>query len=77
MKTLRCILMLGIEINNYCVCRLLLSIDRRQSLEEALDTVEMTAEYQQKGDGVVVGIDLSGDPTVCYIRMKVMNLIVS
>ncbi|XP_062517433.1 adenosine deaminase-like protein [Corticium candelabrum] len=43
--------------------KLLLSIDRRQSLEEALDTVEMTAEYQQKGDGVVVGIDLSGDPT--------------
>ncbi|GAB4812986.1 hypothetical protein N2152v2_000032 [Parachlorella kessleri] len=40
--------------------RLLLSIDRRQSTEEALDTVRLAVSLRDRG---VVGIDLSGNPT--------------
>ena len=48
-------------------CRLLLSIDRRQSVEEARDTLKMALEYSraQEPQGRVVGMDLSGDPRVC------------
>ena len=42
------------------VC-LLLSIDRRQSTEEALDTVRLGISLKDRG---VVGIDLSGNPMV-------------
>ena len=48
--------------------RLLLSIDRRQSIPEASDTVKLAQEYAQSSSvleqGRVVGIDLSGDPNV-------------
>jgi adenosine deaminase len=44
--------------------KLILSIDRSQSVDEALDTVQIAAEYQQQTNGVVVGIDLSGNPNV-------------
>lgn len=40
-------------------CRLLLSIDRRESREAALETVELAAELMPQG---IVGIDLSGNP---------------
>jgi hypothetical protein len=45
-------------------CRFLLSIDRRQSVSEAEDTVELAIEYKEKYNGLVVGVDLSGDPKV-------------
>ena len=47
------------------VC-LLLSIDRRHSVTEAQDTVELASEglSQSNHQARVVGIDLSGDPTV-------------
>ncbi len=41
------------------VTRLILSIDRRHSLEEQLDTIDLAAKYSKKG---VVGIDVCGDP---------------
>ncbi|CAM6098336.1 unnamed protein product [Calypogeia fissa] len=41
--------------------RLLLSIDRRESAEAAMDTVLLAWELRNRG---VVGIDLSGNPTV-------------
>jgi adenosine deaminase len=41
--------------------RLLLSIDRREDTAGALETVELAARYMDRG---VVGIDLSGNPTV-------------
>lgn len=41
--------------------RLLLSIDRRESREAALQTVALAAELQDQG---VVGVDLSGNPTL-------------
>ena len=48
--------------------RLLLSIDRCHSVAEAQDTVELASEHVSQGRAThrawVVGIDLSGDPTV-------------
>ena len=49
--------------------RLLLSIDRRQSGLEAMDTVLLADEYKKRLDANnsrvrVLGIDLSGDPYV-------------
>ncbi|KAL4585455.1 hypothetical protein LXL04_010076 [Taraxacum kok-saghyz] len=41
--------------------RLLLSIDRRESSEAAMETVKLAMEMRDAG---VVGIDLSGNPTV-------------
>ena len=41
--------------------RLLLSIDRREDTAAALETVHLAAELQSRG---IVGIDLSGNPTV-------------
>lgn len=43
------------------VVRLILTIDRAESLEEALETVALGVEYQPRG---VVGIDLAGNPAV-------------
>ncbi|XP_071706789.1 N6-mAMP deaminase [Rutidosis leptorrhynchoides] len=41
--------------------RLLLSIDRRESTESAMETVNLALEMKDMG---VIGIDLSGNPTV-------------
>ena len=54
----------GISECNSCldiVVRLLLSIDRRTSLDDAWDTLKLAEEFMNK-DGIVVGLDLSGDP---------------
>ncbi|CAN8097476.1 unnamed protein product [Discula destructiva] len=40
--------------------KLILSIDRRNSLAEAMEVVELAAQFKGKG---VVGIDLCGDPS--------------
>ena len=47
--------------NRPIMVRLLLSIDRREGMRDALDTVALAAEYQSQG---VVGIDLSGNPSI-------------
>ena len=44
--------------------RLLLSVDRRCTVSDATDTVNLAAEYMRRTDHIVVGIDLSGDPRV-------------
>ncbi|XP_066272011.1 adenosine deaminase-like protein [Branchiostoma lanceolatum] len=46
------------------VVRLLLAIDRRQSVETAMNTVRLAQECALRSHGVVVGIDLSGNPAV-------------
>ena len=44
------------------VVRLLLAIDRRNSVDVAKRTVELADKYSRLSGGIVVGIDLSGDP---------------
>ena len=50
--------------------RFLLSIDRRQSIKEAENTIDLAIEYREKFKGLVVGIDLSGDPNVSTDSIK-------
>ena len=47
------------------VVRLLLAVDRKRSLQDAWDTLEMTDRLRKESNGIVIGMDLSGDPTVC------------
>lgn len=53
------------QANNRMIVRVLLSIDRTRSLEDALDTVNLAAEYRRRG---VVGVDFSGNPLVSSYR---------
>lgn len=45
--------------------RFLVAIDRRNGAEVAMETVKLAEEFMLSSDGLVVGLDLSGDPTVC------------
>ena len=44
--------------------RYLAAIDRRNSVEHAVQTVDIAIEQKNK-TGLVVGVDLSGDGSVC------------
>lgn len=44
--------------------RFLVAIDRRNGAQVAMETVKLAEEFMLSSDGLVVGIDLSGDPTV-------------
>ena len=44
--------------------RLLLAIDRRTTVADARDTLRLARELREETGGVVVGLDLSGDPSV-------------
>ncbi|KAI8807266.1 hypothetical protein BJ742DRAFT_318763 [Cladochytrium replicatum] len=46
------------------IVRLILSIDRRGSLETAMDTVALAEQNHVSRGGHVVGVDLCGDPAV-------------
>ncbi|MBN3312352.1 ADAL protein, partial [Atractosteus spatula] len=48
--------------------RFLVAIDRRNGPEVAMETVKMAEDFMLSSDGLVVGLDLSGDPTVGYCR---------
>jgi adenosine deaminase len=43
------------------IVKLILSIDRRNTLEEAIETVNLAVRYKSRG---VVGVDLCGDPSI-------------
>src|SRR5579871_845757 len=47
--------------------RLILSIDRQNTPEEAMDTVELALKY--KNEGLLVGIDLCGNPAAGDVRI--------
>ena len=59
------------------IVKLILGVDRRNSLEEAMETVDLAIKYQQMG---IVGVDLCGNPsvslfycdkiTICYLINK-------
>uniref|UniRef100_A0A8D3AFB0 N6-Methyl-AMP deaminase n=1 Tax=Scophthalmus maximus TaxID=52904 RepID=A0A8D3AFB0_SCOMX len=44
--------------------RFLVAIDRRNGPQVAMETVELAEEFLLSSNGLVVGLDLSGDPTV-------------
>ncbi|XP_078541059.1 N6-Methyl-AMP deaminase [Lissotriton helveticus] len=54
----------GVDID----VRFLLAIDRRGGPEFAKDTVKLAEEFFLSSDGIVLGLDLSGDPTVGHGR---------
>ena len=47
--------------------RLLLAVDRRVSVSQAEEVVMLADRLRQETGGVVVGIDLSGDPNVSLL----------
>ncbi|XP_055011068.1 adenosine deaminase-like protein isoform X1 [Boleophthalmus pectinirostris] len=48
--------------------RFLVAIDRRNGSQVAMETVQLAEEFFLSSDGLVIGIDLSGDPTVGHGR---------
>ncbi|XP_026990933.1 adenosine deaminase-like protein [Tachysurus fulvidraco] len=50
----------GVDID----VRFLVAVDRRNGPEVAMETVKLAEDFMLSSDGVVVGLDLSGDPTV-------------
>ena len=64
------------------IVHLLLAVDRRVSVSEAEDVVTMAAELQEESGGIVLGVDLSGDPNVSscvklYNTMRIQNHLIS
>lgn len=47
------------------VVRLLLAIDRQMCPADVDETLKLAEAYGCHSDGIVVGLDLSGDPAVC------------
>uniref|UniRef100_A0A667WXR6 N6-Methyl-AMP deaminase n=1 Tax=Myripristis murdjan TaxID=586833 RepID=A0A667WXR6_9TELE len=50
----------GVDID----VRFLVAVDRRNGTEVAMETVKLAEEFMLSTDGLVLGLDLSGDPTV-------------
>ncbi|KAK5902043.1 hypothetical protein CesoFtcFv8_007340 [Champsocephalus esox] len=50
----------GVDID----VRFLVAIDRRNGTEVAMETVKLAEDFMLSSDGLVLGLDLSGDPTV-------------
>lgn len=50
-----------------------MAIDRRNGAEVAMETVKLAEEFMLSSDGLVVGIDLSGDPTVSQQMFSYFN----
>ena len=44
-----------------------MAINRKLGADDALDTVQLALQYKAKANGLLVGIDLSGDPKVSWI----------
>lgn len=47
---------------------LLISIDRRNTIEQAAETVKIAIEMSKRYPGIILGLDLSGDPKVASFR---------
>ncbi len=52
----------------YFCWRFILAINRKHGPDDALDTVHLAIKYKEKANGIVVGIDLSGDPAVSELQ---------
>ena len=55
------------EQNLDIIVYLLLSIDRRHGVEVGQLTVDLAEKFKEESNGVVIGIDFSGDPAVRQI----------
>lgn len=44
--------------------RFIPAINRKLGPDDAMDTVKLAIEYKEKAKGIIVGLDLSGDPKV-------------
>lgn len=55
---------------NFYSPRFLLSIDRRGGPTVAMETVKLAEEFFTSSDGLVVGLDLSGDPEVSNLFLS-------
>ncbi|XP_015758670.1 PREDICTED: adenosine deaminase-like protein isoform X1 [Acropora digitifera] len=47
------------------IVRFIMAINRKLGPDDALDTVQLALQYKAKANGLLVGIDLSGDPKDC------------
>ncbi|KAK2842441.1 hypothetical protein Q5P01_012641 [Channa striata] len=54
----------GVDID----VRLLVAIDRRNGTEVAMETVKLAEEFLVSSDGLVLGLDMSGDPKVGHAK---------
>ncbi|KAM9376573.1 N6-Methyl-AMP deaminase isoform 2-T2 [Pholidichthys leucotaenia] len=60
----------GVDID----VRFLVAIDRRNGTEVAMETVKLAEDFMLSSDGLVVGVDLSGDPTVGHGKYLLPSL---
>jgi len=63
----------AVSSNKDIIVRLLLAIDRRMSPADIDETLKLAESYASQSEGVVVGLDLSGDPTVCALHVLVIT----
>lgn len=54
--------------------KLLISINRKQGYESAKENVNLAIQFMKKYPEYVVGIDLSGDPTVDYSFLELLEI---
>jgi len=54
----------AVSLEKDIIVRLLLAIDRRMSPADVEETLKLAESYASQSDGVVVGLDLSGNPVV-------------
>ena len=45
------------------IVQFLVSVDRRRSLEDAVENINLAVEFANLYPDIVVGVDFSGDPT--------------
>ncbi|XP_071965194.1 N6-Methyl-AMP deaminase-like [Antedon mediterranea] len=46
------------------IVRFLLSVDRSRGVDVAMETIELAKQFNSKSNGIVIGIDLSGNPNL-------------
>ncbi|XP_050450363.1 adenosine deaminase-like protein isoform X2 [Cataglyphis hispanica] len=54
--------------------KLLISINRKQGCETARENINLAIEFMKKYPEYIVGIDLSGDPTVNYSFLELLEM---
>jgi len=59
------------------IVRLILAMDRRMKPADIEETLKLAESYASQSDSVVVGLDFSGDPTVCawFSRCRIHHIL--